>query len=82
MDFHDYKNKIILEKFLEYRKEKYRYKYRDKYWIISFIVSSTAYKISLLYSVGDVNNYCLQLMKSYDIWLLFTGTIPRGVFCE
>ena len=55
MDFHDYKNKIILEKFLEYRKEKYRYKCKDKYWIISFIVSSIACKISLLYSEGGVN---------------------------
>ena len=44
MDFHDYENKIILEKFLEYRKEKYRYKCRDKYWIISFIVSSMPVK--------------------------------------
>lgn len=55
MDFHDYENKIILEKFLEYRKEKYRYKYRDKYWIISFIVSSIACKISLLYLEREVN---------------------------
>ena len=53
MDFHDYKNKIILEKFLEYRKEKYRY--RDKYWIISFIELSIACKISLLYSEKEVN---------------------------
>ena len=55
MVFHNCKNKIILEKFLECRKEKYKYKCREKHWIISFIVSSIACKVSLLYSEVKVN---------------------------